>query len=120
MTPLELAIEGLGPAAAAPSPTDDYVYLAGRPPLKSYLNFMATVADGHQAGRRAVVEEWRAAQEHIRTLEIAEAGLADGAPILPLGGHLEHLRQELLDDPVFQRAFDRLPTDLAVVELDRL
>jgi hypothetical protein len=119
-TPLELAIEDLGPSAAAPAPTDDYVYLAGRPPLKGYLDFRATAADGHRADRRTLVEEWRAAQRHILTLEVAEAGVADGAPILPLGGHLEHLRQELLDDPVFQRAFDRLPTDIAVVELDRL
>jgi hypothetical protein len=117
--PFELAVEALRPSAALPS-TDDYVYLAGRPPLRDYLDFMRTAIDGHGADRRALVEDWRAAQEHIQTLETAEAGLADGAPTLPLGGHLEHLRQELLLDPVFQRAFDRLPTDIAVVELDRL
>jgi hypothetical protein len=117
--PLELAIEGLGPPAVLPR-TDDYVYLAGRPPLRSYLDFIKTAADGHGADRRAIVEDWRAAQEHIRTLETTEAGWADDAPILPLGGHLEHLRQELLRDPVFQNAVDRLPTDIAVVELDRL
>jgi hypothetical protein len=117
--PLELSIEGLEPSATR-SGTDDYVYLAGRPPLRGYLDFMTSAADGQGEDKHALVEDWRAAQEHIRTLEIAEAGLADGAPILPLGGHLEHLRQELLQDPVFQRTSDRLPTDIAVVELDRL
>lgn len=118
--PLELALESLGPVVACPPGLDPYVYLAGRPPLKGYIDFMTAAADGRGVDRRALVDDWRAAQQHIRKLETDEAGWADGAPIQPLGSHLEPLREALLQDPVFQRAVDRVPTDIGVVDLDRL
>jgi hypothetical protein len=67
-----------------------------------------------------VANEWRTANDHIRELEARESGWADNAPIEPLPASLEPLAQQVLADPIFQRAFALLPTKLGMVELDKL
>ena len=100
---------------------DDYVYLAGRPPLRDYIHFMTEWARyGKTADVRALTDEWRAASVRISELEKQEAGWADNPVIGQLGHHLEPLRAEVLNDPLFQQAFGTQPADIAVVELDRL
>jgi hypothetical protein len=119
MSALDLGVNGQKPSTSAAALVDDYVYLAGRPPLRGYLRFMTDRAN-RAVERRTLVEEWRAAAEHVRTLEPLEGGWADNPSILPLDDHLQHLRAELYEDAVFLRGFDKLPTEVAVVELDRL
>ena len=100
---------------------DEYIYLMGRPTLRLYLHFMKhqAVNDGlFDPG--AAADEWRAAHDHIRTLQKEEAGLADFPPIGKLDSRLEPLRDELLKDPLIVNGFNTVPTNFALVELDRL
>jgi hypothetical protein len=115
-----LAIESVASDSDA-APLDDYVFLAGRPPMRQYLDFVKTNGvNGQGADRRAIVETWQAARRQIRLLEEQERGYVDAATIEPLGDRLEPLRQELVRDPLFQNAFGLVPTDVGMVELDRL
>src|SRR5437879_13875883 len=75
---------------------------------------------GQTADGRALTDEWRAASVRISELEKLEAGWADHPVIGQLGDHLEPLRAEVLNDPLFQQAFGTQPAEIAVVELDRL
>jgi hypothetical protein len=106
-------------------PVDEYLYVMGRTPVDIFLSFMRTQAadipgEGHLKDPRVLVGEWRAASNHIDQLEKAEAGWADDATIGPLDPSLEPLREQVLEDPLFHHAFHLLPTEIGVVELDRL
>src|SRR5229473_4784368 len=96
-------------------------WLLGQPPLSKYLDFVCdmTVAGAQQA-RSALVDEWRAANDHYAELEVREAGIADEADIRDLDPALDSLADEVMADPRWVRGFDTLPTRFAMVELDRL
>ncbi|SRR5712691_2839561 len=119
--PMALGIERVTAADVNEPSVDDYVYLVGRPSLRDYIYFMTEWARyGKTADVRALTDEWRVASARISELEKQEAGWADNPVIAPLGDHLEPLRAEVLNDPLFAQAFGTLPADIAVVELDRL
>ena len=100
---------------------DHFIYLVGRPPLKDFTAFVTEQgANGQDADARALTEEWHAASRYVRELQTRERGWADDVVIEPLPGHLEPLRDRLFEDPVFRRAFSTVPTDVGIVELDRL
>ena len=103
------------------APVDRFVYLVGRPPLKDFTGFVTEQGvNGQDADVGALTEEWHAASRYIQELQSQEKGLPDDAVIEPLPGHLEPLRDRLFEDPVFRRAFNTVPTDVGIVELDRL
>ena len=115
---LSLTLERMTPHEAM---VDHLVYLVGRPPLKDFTWFVSEHgADGRDADVAALSAEWRAANRHVRELQKTEKGWADDPVIEPLAGHLEPLRDRLFADPLFQRAFHTVPTDVGIVELDRL
>lgn len=119
--PMALKIEAVPATEARPPLEDEFIYLMGRPPLASFIRFVRNEAvDGQALNPRSLREEWLSANDHIRELEETEAGWADNPEIRPLPPDLEPLRDELLKDPIFQQAFDTLPTEIGVVELDRL
>ncbi len=100
---------------------DDYVYLIGRPTLRAFLSFVKTrTRHGHRADAGALTDEWRAAAALIGKLEKTEAGWADGAAVEPLPAHLESLQEPFLRSPLVQHCFNTVPTQLGMVELDRL
>ena len=115
----------LGRAANARAPdqsdldADQSLYLIGRPPLKDFLRFAK-----HQAvkppGTSALTDAWQAAQAVIRRLEVEEAGVADDPPIGKLGPEYEPLLIELLKDPLVHNGFNTVPTEVAIVEFDRM
>ena len=118
-TPVENSLEY--PMEASHEIVDDYVYLLNRTPLSSVLSFVKNRGHkGCQADLGVVTDEWRQAQHYFRTLEQSEAGCADNPPITPLPEHLEPLRAELMKDPLIVNGFNRVPTDIAMVELDRI
>jgi len=117
---LGLGIERVTAAEANEPLMDEYVYLAGRPPLRDYHHFMTEWARHSKTDLRRLTAEWRAAAARVEGLETQEAGIADDPVIAPLADHLEPLRAEVLNDPLFQQAFGTVPADIAVVELDRL
>jgi hypothetical protein len=100
---------------------DDYVYLIGRPTLRQFLSFVKNRAlNGRQAVIGELTDEWRAAASHILKLEKSEAGYADKPVIQPLPAHLESLQDQFARDPLVQHGFNTVPTQLGLVELDRL
>jgi len=108
------------PETHAP-PSDDFIHLIGRPTLKQFLRFMSQQAvNGPVFDEGALVDDWRAAQRHIQTLQKEEAAIADHPPIGTLDSRLEPLRDELLKDPLIVHGFNSVPTNIAMVELDRM
>jgi hypothetical protein len=111
-----------GSAAAPPSAQDavgELLHLIGRPPLKPFLRFARHHAL-KPASEGALVEAWRAAREHVHRLAQTEAGLADQPPIGKLPPDYEPLLLEFLKDPLVRNGFNTVPTEVAMVELDRL
>ncbi len=115
-------LEGTAPGRAAAGDQDapgENLYLIGRPKLKEFLSYVAAHAV-KQPGRGTLTDEWRAANEIVRALEKEEAGLADDPPMSSLGPEYEPLLIEFLKDPLVRYGFNTVPTDVAMVELDRL
>jgi len=101
--------------------TDQHVFLVGRPPMGEYLSFVKVQSVGGDAiDDRILGDEWRNANDRVRQLEAEEAGFADSPPLGPLPPEAQPFRNQLLDDPVFQRSFRIVPADVVMVELDRL
>jgi hypothetical protein len=124
VTPRPLEIAPDPPRRSVPSPTpaseaDEYLYLTGRPRLRDLVSFARSHAVT-PPDERVLGETWQRAHERLRRLETEEAGLADNPPIRPLGPEYESLLLELLGDPLIQHGFNTVPTDVALVELDRL
>lgn len=107
--------------AASEAVVDDYVFLVGRPPIGNYLDFVQSLAvNGHATDRGELTEEWRKANDHVRTLETTEVGIADNPPIRDLPPDLAPLAAELLRDPIFQQAYRFVPVRIGLVDLDHL
>ncbi len=109
----------LGQAGA--QQVDDHVFLVGRPPIEEYLGFVVSQSVGGQnANHGMLADEWRSANDHIRELEKNEAGIANNIETSSLDERLNRLTADVTADPVFQKCFQLVPTDIALVELDRL
>src|SRR6266404_5387741 len=107
----------LSPADAA----DENLYLNGRPTMKDFIRYVR----GHAVqppGEGILVEEWQAANDVVRALEKDEAGCADHPPIIKIeiNSKYEPLLIEFLKDPLIRHGFNTVPTEVAMVELDRL
>jgi plasmid stabilization system protein ParE len=110
------APQGQPDPAAAPPET---LYLTGRPSLKRFIRYVR----GHavdQPPEADLAEEWQAAKRVVDTLEKEEAGLADGPALGKLGPEYQPLLIEFLKDPLVRGGFNSVPTEVALVELDRL
>jgi hypothetical protein len=113
------AAESNGDGAPPPESRGEHLYLTGRPALKHFLRYVRGHAV-HPPGEAALVEEWRVANEIVRTLTREEAGLADGPPMERLGPEYEPLLVEFLKNPLVRHNYNTVPTDIVMVELDRL
>lgn len=108
--------------AAAPgqsAETDESLYLIGRPPLKDFLRFVRHHAVTPPA-EGALTDAWQAAHKVVRELETQEAGIADDPPVTKLGPEYRPLLIEFLKDPLVHYGFNTVPTEVAIVELDRM
>ena len=45
--------------------SDEHVFLIGRPPIEEYLGFLVVSANGQNLDRRALMDEWRSANDHL-------------------------------------------------------
>ena len=105
----------------SPETVGEMLYLTGRPTVKRFLRFVRREAI-HQEDEAALIAEWSAAKERIRTLKKDEAGCADN-PVttpVPVDGKYEPLLTEFLKDPLVKNGFNTVPTEVAFVELDSL
>ena len=98
---------------------DRSLYLIGRPPLKDFLRFVKHHAVTPPA-QATLTDAWQAAREVVRRLETEEAGVADDPAIGKLGPEYEPLLLEFLKDPLVHHGFNTVPTEVAIVELDRM
>ena len=108
--------------AAVSDQFDDYdecLYLLGRPTLKRFLRYVRNHAVSPQ-DTASLCSEWQAANSLTHDLETEEAGIADQPPIQQMGTEYEPLLIEFLKDPLVRSGFNTVPTDVAIVELDRL
>jgi hypothetical protein len=86
-----------------------------------FLGFVRSqTVGGADADLSILMDEWRAANDHIRSLEEREAGLADDAPIVTLPSVFKAMAEAVIADPMFKRSFAFVPARLRMVELDRL
>lgn len=95
------------------------LYLVGRPTLKQFLRFIkSNAADPQHEGE--LVDEWKAANKIFKKLETEEAGIADHPTIKKLDmNEYKPLMVEFLKDPLVHNGFNTVPTEVAIVELDR-
>ncbi len=114
---LQFAAAARHTAAAAQAP--NYLYLTGQPTMKQFLRYV----DKHAVAppsEGTLVDEWHAARDVLREIEKNEAGLADDPPLVKLGKEYEPLLTQFLLDPLVRESFNTVPTQVAMVELDRL
>ena len=89
--------------------------------MGEFLGFVtAQTVGGNAQDLTELSNRWRVANDHIRELERREAGFADAPPLLPLPPELELLRTQVLADPIYRRSFQVVPSEIAMIELDRL
>ena len=101
--------------------SDEHVFLTGRPPMGEFLGFVTgQTVGGSDKDLPMLADRWRRANDHIRELQIQEAGWADSPSLAPIPQELEALRESVLADPMYQRSFQIVPAEVLMVELDRL
>jgi hypothetical protein len=113
------AAAGLDSRAPGAADADLSLYLIGRPPLNKFLKFVRHHAI-EPLGEGDLTDAWQAAHAIIRRLEQEEAGIADDPTLGKLGPEYEPLLIEFLKDPLVHYGFNTVPTEVAIVELDRM
>ncbi len=100
---------------------DEWVFLAGRPPLQEYLGFIAQqTTDEHAIDVGQLITGWRHANERVAQLQLNEAGAADNPVVTPLPDSLRGHATAAMASPVLARSFAAVPTEIGVVSLDSL
>jgi hypothetical protein len=95
------------------------LYLAGRPSLRSFVRYVRHRAAAELPDHE-IAAQWKRASAIVKELQRDEAGRADGASTIPLGPEYEPFLLELFQDPLIRNGFNTVPTDIALVELDKL
>lgn len=109
-----------GAATAKAAQLCEETWLLGLPPIAHFLDFIEEMVVGELPAKRALVDEWRAANDHYHELELAEAGVADEIECKALPKALSALADEVRADTRFETSFDTMPTSFEMVELERL
>jgi len=100
---------------------DEHVFLIGRPPVGEFLGFIASqTLAGSDADISALMHEWRKANDHVRQLERSESGIAANPPTWDLPDQLAAAAEAVKADEIFKRCFGFVPTDIRMVDVDRL
>jgi hypothetical protein len=108
-------------STAAPPVVDQHVFLIGRPPISEFLSYVRNLAvNARTRDEGELMEEWRVANDRVRELETAEAGIADDPPVQLLPEAMRPLADAVLADPQFKQAFRLVRHEIVMVELDRM
>jgi len=103
------------------SATYEEVWLLGQPPLGDFLDFVkSSVVNGSKESPAMLTDAWRAANDYYQELEDSEHGIADRATRRDLDPSLAPLAAEVTAHPWYRQTFDRLPTTIGMVELEKL
>ncbi|HYZ86173.1 MAG TPA: hypothetical protein VE621_17310 [Bryobacteraceae bacterium] len=106
-------------ASPPPASANQTLYVTGRPTIKDFVHFVEREAV-NVPDRRTLAEQWHAAAEVVGRLQNEDAGAADGPEIRKLGPEYQPLLIEFLKDPLVRGGFNTVPTQVALVELDKL
>ncbi|WP_306751609.1 hypothetical protein [Paracoccus actinidiae] len=106
--------------ASHAAPTRDELWLLGQPPLNDYLDVVTQDTVGDPRRRDDIIAEWRGANDHLGELEQNEAGLADRIRCRKLPKTMRSLAEDLQQKDFYRETFDRVPTTIEMVELDRI
>lgn len=99
----------------------DEIRLLGQPSLRHHLGFVKEkVVGGDAMSRAELADDWRKANDYYYELEKGEASYADEIEVLDLDPALRPLAAEIEADPRYLFTFETFPTEIAMVELDRL
>ncbi|MDP5308473.1 hypothetical protein [Paracoccus spongiarum] len=107
---------------AIPGPQDE-LWLMGQPPLQDFLDVVRRDfrdMAGKGPRRDQIIARWRQANDHLADLEDSEAGLADRIRCRKLPKAMRPLAEELQAQGFYRETFDRVPTTIEMVELDRI
>lgn len=108
------------PTPGAEAPLHE-LWLLGQPPLSRLLEFAEdTTPPGATLDRAALVDAWRRAGQHYRQLEREQAGLALRGSHRALDPVYAQWADAVRALPAYRSTFDSLPTEFAMVELDKL
>jgi hypothetical protein len=118
MTTTQVELKPESNEQARQDPVDETLYLTGRPKLKEFLRFVRQHAID-PADDGVLTDEWENAKSVVHALEKEEAGIADNPSIQKLGPEYEPLLIEFLKDPLIQHSFNTVPTEVALIPLDR-
>lgn len=100
---------------------EDWVFLAGRPPLQEYLGFIGSQApDEHALDVSQLIQAWGRANDRVRELEANEAGAANNPVTHDVPESLVPLAQAAMANPVLQRSFSAVPTAVRMIDLETL
>lgn len=95
--------------------------LKGLPGLSDYLHFNGSrVVNGKSLKQKALVNEWRRANDLYHRLEKQEANIANSIDSFELPKSLEKRKQALLRHKYFKKSFEELPVTVKMVELAKL
>jgi hypothetical protein len=107
--------------ASTTPPVDDFVFLAGRPPVMEFMGFVKMMAvDSRSLHDGALATEWRAANDRVVELEATEPGWADNPPLGTPPAQMQPILDGALSNPSVQKTYSVFPSSWAMVELDRL
>lgn len=117
--PFETA-ETFAPTDGAANAREEF-WLLGQPSLTDYLDYVDNaVVGGDAMNRRTLIDAWRDANDVYHALETEEEGIADEVEIESLPDAMAPLVAELEASPLFAETFDRMPTAIEMVELDKI
>lgn len=99
---------------------DDFVFLLGRPPVSGFVRLIRTLTvSGSRVDEEDLAREWRQAHDHVRELELAEAGLADQPDLRPIPEHMKLLAEVEMARQAIKQSLRFTRYDWSLVELDR-
>ncbi len=99
---------------------DDYIYLSGYPAMDDFISFIKGNDVAQTKDSRSLAEEWRNANDYVKSLELSEVGMVNSAVIGDLPESLFGLRDQVLADPVVRQTFDVVENSVGMIELDQL
>jgi hypothetical protein len=109
------------PNLAGAAVGDPSAFLAGRPPMGEFLGFVAYKSvEGPTLDRGDLAQTWRDANTRVRELEQAEPNIANEIEVTSVPPTCLSFAQRVLVDPMVKAAFNLTPTEIAMVELDKL
>lgn len=109
------------PAGDVAPAIQEELWLLGQPPLADFLDVAFTNAEtACPSGRQTIIGAWSAANDHLAELEAKEACLADRIRCRKLPAPMQAAAEVLSNTDYFRNTFDRVPTTIEMVELDRI